>query len=1211
MSFTSAQKAAIAARGNVLVVAGAGTGKTRTLIERCLSLLREGASLEQMLIVTFTTAAAAEMRVRLRKALEAEAAATTSQSQFFAEQAALLDTAQISTLHSFCLCLVRENFHELAIDPQVVVLDERQTRPLARECLTELVAGHYAGRWPHSPALRQFIRRHGRGSDEHLRALVGRLHSYAQSLPEPDAWLVAQLALLNAGSPTQWHVWLAASFYEWGKQWSTTLANAPEVIALKRSKTALSGLSLAEAGAPTANALTALLTADATENWQRKKAQLRPSFAKMFEEAEFFLSLLGPDGSGVALNEDWEWTRHELAAVVELVRQFADRFTEAKRQLGGVDFSDVEQLSLRLLRDEHGVAARRCRERFAHVFVDEYQDINAAQDAILCAVSRSGEAANRFLVGDIKQSIYRFRLANPRIFAGYAEAWSDAVIRLTDNFRSHESVLDFVNAFFRPLMRASVGGVTYDAAAELRFGNAVERAELTAKHAASPRVELHVLTSDTADASFEIEGPEDKVEELLSIEREARFIATRLRELHAVGHLVWEEDTHQFRPAQWRDMVVLMRSPGSRGEAFAKEFHRVGVPLHAARGGFYESLEVTDLLSLLRLLDNPLQDLPLLAVLRSPLVGISQEELVAIRATSEQTLFWDALTKFRASASETGNHKAEGAWPKVDEFLKRYGNWRQLIRLGSLTQCLECVLTETHYESLLLAEPRGTERVANVRRFLDLARQFDPLQRQGLHRFLRFIEAQEEAELDHAPAPLPAEDAVRLMSIHQSKGLEFPVVAVAGLGVRFNLRDLSGDVLLDGELGLCPMVSPPESQRRFPSLPHFLAKQRGQRESLGEELRLLYVAFTRARDTLLLCGTDSGKSVADKWREPAAAISDFEVLKARCPLDWLRQWLPGVVKNGDWRGETAGHNELLSWRLHLVGQELLVGDYASRLLTPAVTCNAEMGMEVAVNSPRPEGIRRDDVESVSRLRARLSQAYSHHSATHESAKTSVSALRRRAETEEVGVFQMFPSRELSRAPRRRAGQLTATQIGVAHHTFLQRVELRATKTLAELMAEAERLKTIGALTEREAEALVFADLFRYWDSEVGRLVRTNAREVQREVPFTARFEVRELKEMSLGRTVVEEGQLRPTSPSAGADDFVIVQGVVDLAVFRAEEIWLVDYKTDHFAESELPAKLRKHGLQLGLYARALERIYKKPVTRRWLHFLALGRTESL
>lgn len=639
-----------------------------------------------------------------------------------------------------------------------------------------------------------------------------------------------------------------------------------------------------------------------------------------------------------------------MAALVQLAQQFTARFAEAKRQLGGVDFSDLEQFALRLLRDDATGVARHCRAHFTHVCVDEYQDINAAQDAILRLVSGEGASANRFLVGDLKQSIYRFRLASPHIFASYAKDWRGGdlqspppgvVIALSDNFRSREAILNFVNPLFRALMRESIGGVAYDAEAELKFGGTVP--------AAGPRaVELHLLTKDAEEPSDERDATTDLLD-LLGMEREARCVALRLRALHAGGHEVWDEEAGAPRRVEWRDMVVLMRSPGSRVESFAQEFHRAGVPLHAARGGFYEALEVRDLLNLLRLLDNPLQDLPLLAVLRSPLVAMSLEELVALRAQNDERLFWDVLVKgARTAKSEvvpgtqldtacTPEPPAAPLFTKATSFLARFTVWRERLRLSSLTDCLENVLAETHYESLLLAEPRGAERVANVRRLLDLARQFDPYQRQGLHRFLQFIAAQEEAELDHAPAPVPTDNAVRLMSIHQSKGLEFPVVVVAGLGTLFNERDLRGEILLDEEFGLCPMVSPPDRERRYASLPHWLARRRGRRELLGEELRLLYVALTRARDTLLLVGTDAGKDVVQKWREPATALSDLALLKARCPLHWLRAWLPSVTAEEDWRGDTAGQNALLSWDFYTADDRRLAIADAAGPLTPTLS----------------------------------------------------------------------------------------------------------------------------------------------------------------------------------------------------------------------------------------------------------------------------------
>lgn len=1197
-AFTPAQESAIAACGNVLVVAGAGTGKTRTLIERVLRRLQAGDSLDRFLLVTFTEAAAAEMRVRLRRALEAGLAAAEDPAaqqtrsalspEASAEQLALLETAQISTLHSFCLSLVREHFHQLAIDPQLVILDERQTRPLARDCLTVLLAEHYAGRHPHSDGVQQLVRRAGRGSDEPLRALVWKLHSYVQSLPDPDPWFAAQLVAFREPSPARWEQWLAEALAEWRARWQPAFADLADVPALRRSAAAL-----AEAAFRVPQeAMAEILAADATENWKRRKGELRPPFESFFAEASFFHGLLAPQKlagdapTRTALADDWEWSRHGMAALVELTRQFTARFSEAKRQLGGVDFADLEQFALRLLRDERTGVARRCQARFKHVCVDEYQDINGAQDAILAAVSGTGPQANRFLVGDLKQSIYRFRLANPRIFAGYAGSWRNAgtVIALSENFRSRAAILDFANPLFRLLLREGIGGVVYGDEAELKFGAPEQRAALRSPVVGG--VGLHVLTKEAQEPADESEAAND-LSDLLAVEREARCVALRLRELHTGRHPVWDEGRGAFRPVEWRDMVVLMRSPGSRVEAFAQEFHRAGVPLQASRGGFYGALEVSDLLNLLRLLDNPLQDVPLLAVLRSPLVAMSLPELVAVRAHNSERPYWDALVRFRAARPETGG--AETAWVKADGFLARFAAWRERLRFGSLTDCLERVLAETHYESLLLAEPRGAERVANVRRLLDLARQFDPHQRQGLHRFLQFIAAQEEADLDHDPAPPQTDDAVRLMSIHQSKGLEFPVVVVAGLGTRFNERDLRGDILLDEELGLCPMVWPPGRERRYASLPHWLAARRGRRELLGEELRLLYVAITRARDTLLLVGTEAGKDVAARWRGPVGPVTDQMLLKARCPLDWLRAWLPGVTREGDWHGDAAGRNDLLTWDFYPADDGRLRGA-------------ADASAPIA--GPCPEADSTAAAADIARLRAKLEWRYGHAAATWEPAKTSVTVLRRRAfEADEESV--PWPRVPAGHA-RRLSGALTAAERGVAHHTFLQGLDFTRAATELDLRNEAARLVAVGLLTARESDALDFADLLQFCESTVGRAVRTEAAagRVQREVPFTARFTVAELAGMGLLPGVGRHGE-------AGHDEFLIVQGVADLVVFRPAEIWLLDYKTDHFPEAELAQKVRDYGPQLSLYALALERIHGRRVTRTWLHFLALARTEPL
>src|SRR5262245_4530902 len=1122
---TDAQHRAIAARGNVLVSASAGTGKTSTLVARCLDLLvKERCSLTEILMVTFTDAAAAEMGHRIQEALRqklSECESVPGKESFdlishLEEQLALLDTAHIGTLHSFCLHLVRQHFHELGIDPQVTVLDEQQTQPLIQRTLDDLLQKHYAAG---TIGVLELIRHQGRGSDDQIRVLVLKLHRYTQSLANPARWFAAQEELFRQSKPAKWHVWFDEFFKDWRAEWLLRLgpssATPPVNLCLNALKALPASTSFAQAGV----ALAAIVQADDSQNWPHgSKKNVRQPIAQFFDDAEFLQSLTSTDGTSDPLAEDWTWIRSHMLALLELAREFTAEFSRAKRDLGGVDFADLEQFALQLLRDpstdELTPLARHWQQRLRYVFVDEYQDINGAQDAILTALSRANEQANRFLVGDVKQSIYRFRLANPKIFRGYEEAWrNDSAlgtrIPLADNFRSHEGILQFVNALFSTMMRPALGGLAYDADAALRFGDPEGRVALSTAAGHAPRatgneqhppVELHLITKSEpeADSGENGDAPVNlEVLDLAAIEREARLVALRLRELRNQRHRVWDPEDKQFRPVQWRDMAVLLRSPAEKAEAFAKQFSHVGVPLSAARGGFYDSTEISDLLSLLHLLDNPLQDVPLLAVLRSPLVGLSLDELAEIRASSGERLFWTALRQFHrgagtseklpttsnpaiapvsdkrkvsarrstkersqltpgqshfafwdeseaehseplGSSASTGFTPASGtthggranlsfsstAWPKVDVFVRQFERWRALIQQGSLTQCLETVLAETYYEALLQAEARGEARAANVRLLLDLARQYDPYQRQGLYRFLQFVDAQQEAEVDLEPAAGPSADAVHLMSIHKSKGLEFPVVVVAWLGGQFNLRDLHGDILLHEKYGLCPRVIPPEANQSYPSLPFWLARQDERRELLGEELRLLYVAMTRARDSLILTGTAPGKKELDWFETDPASLEDRGIAGARSFREWFLLWLRQATKGVERSGEREGCAELLRWTIYSEGDARL--DVAEQQSAAAGTAGT--------NEPLDEA-------ALQKLREQIAWQYPFAAATAAAAKRSVTALARsHAEAEEEAApwlqFRVRGSEfRVDVRETQPAGKLSAVEIGTVHHRF--------------------------------------------------------------------------------------------------------------------------------------------------------------------------------
>lgn len=1206
MSLTAAQQAAIQARGNVLVVAGAGTGKTRTLVERCLHCLleeRPRVSLDELLLVTFTEAAAAEMRQRIRVRLEEEAVAHPT-DRHWNEQLALFETAHIGTLHSFCLQLVRRHFFQLGLDPQLSVLPEEEARLLADDTLAQLLEKYYSETGPRAEAVQELIEVHGRGRDQPLRSLLLRLHYYSQTLPHPGAWLAEQQACFASAEPASWRAWLPEALAAWRRDWLPTLEGLSGTPA-RECADVLRRLSVRPSAEEAGAALSTILAV--RDNGRQSRNGSLKGLEGFLKEAEF-LSCLCPQPSAEparsrkpekdALAEDWNWVRGQMSTLLELTAEFTAAFAETKRESGMVDFHDLEQHALTLLwdfkADKATPLAAQWRHKLRFIFVDEYQDINAAQDKLITALSREVAEANRFLVGDVKQSIYRFRLANPYIFQNYVRQWGSGigkVIPLQDNFRSRERLIDYINSLFSLLMTSDSGGIAYDEQAQLRFGAPTERALLSAAAEPAPRVELHLrLKSKETAPETEDEANEalDEFKDLEEAAKEARLVAQRLLELKRDGHQVWDETARQFRPMAWSDVAILLRAPARKAESYAKEFARANLPLHVARAGFYQSLEISDLLNVLRLLDNPLQDLPVLAVLRSPLVGLTVNDLARVRLALPRGHFWSALLKWaETQEARSASPETESAAAKVATFLDRFARWRRSARQLSLSACLEMLLAETHYTDWLLTQNRGEQRRANVQRLLAMAGQFDQFQRQGLFRFLRFIDAQQTADSEPEVPALIEQDAVRLMSIHQSKGLEFPLVVLADLGKPFNLSDLSAEIILDEQYGLCPRVKPPHSGRRYPSLAHWLARRRQTRESLAEELRLLYVAMTRARDSLILTASISATRYRKLWLRQATDQAIASLTKNSC-ADWLGVWFAhhaGPTAAGPLEGETGG----LRWKIY-DDAALANSDRQPDALEPAVP-----------PTPTPE------VWQL--IQQRLSWKYPWVAATTQPAKTSVSALRRiaaEAGEESASLFTApapsgrdgvlaVPVPSVSPHSRRkkimRYGE-AAADAGTAHHTFLQHVTLEHTGSLTELQAEAKRLQAEGILTEEQTASLDLPGLFAFWDSELGRKFRAQAALIKRELAFTARFSPAELARLT-------------NQPSQeGLDqEFVVVQGVADSVALLPREIWLLDFKTDDVRPNELNQRAELYRPQLKIYSEALGRVYSRPVSQTWLYFI--------
>ncbi len=1210
---TEQQQQAIEARGAVLLAAGAGTGKTATLINRCLRLVaEEGVEVDRLLVVTFTNAAAAEMKQRLREALR-ERAAAEPHAERLQRQLLLLEGAHISTIHAFCLELLRAHFADLGLDPGVVVLDESVAVPLARSTVRQVITVAIAA----GTGTQALAEKYCGGSGERLGELILRTHRFFVTQPQAEALLQQQLDFFAADSPGLWRERRREITAAWVRE-SAPLAQAQ----IPRALQALQSVRGYGGKSPTAQAirnLESLLPAFAArlaalssetpaddltslleratelggkEIWVRGTGAAREQLEDFFEEAAQLRSW-HPAAEFDPLDEEWARARGPMRSLLELARDFASEFASAKRALGGIDFADLEQLALRLLVEDGGqatIVADQWRERLDHVFVDECQDINAAQDALLRALARGGERANLFMVGDVKQSIYRFRMAAPELFREHAEAWEGRehhqVLPLTENFRSREAILAFVNDLFGCLMAPRLGGVGYGPGERLAFALPDKRSALSLNPPTESqpcgawpepgcRVELHLVLDEKPDAQPDAQPEESEEDDggwgdLLSLERQAHVAAARLRELMDGQHEVFDGRVNCFRRMQWSDVGLLMRSVTGRSASFLREFRRLGIPLAVEQGDFLETLEASDLAALLRILDNPRQDIPLFAVLRSPLVGWTLEELVQLHSDGRGSGAWDRLEAAARESGETGE--------KVRAFIANLTRWRRLALMTSLTCVLETVLAETRYEAFLFTLADGPDRVANVRRFLDLARRYDPLQRQGLFRFLRFLDEQKAAGREIEPLPARQVEAVQLLSIHKSKGLEFPVVVLAGIGAAFQSPELKAPILLSRRWGLAPQVVDLQAQRRNDSLMLWQAKREEKLASLAEELRLFYVAVTRARDTLLLVGSFKPDSKA--WQSRMSLPPAIGVARARSYCEWIGRWLGEGI---DWR---AGCGEVL----------LPSGTTAARLRWRTYSGTTTHPLAEAA-SAGPASLEPSPTSVTDAQLALFGWRYPHEAATGIPAKTSASALRRLGmEPDEEAAAPWQPRREFRSAAPALPGGLSATEIGTAHHVFFQHVDLARTASEADLGAELERLVSRRILTGAEAGSLNLASILGFWGTGLGAAIREHATSVRRELPFTAAFSPAELPPYAHRFTTTE-----------GDDDLIVVQGAVDLAVLLPQEMWVVDFKTDRISEADLPARAHEHASQLRLYGAALERIFRRPVTRCVLYFIALRR----
>ncbi len=1225
-TWTEEQKKVIDVRNkNVLVSAAAGSGKTAVLVERILSIVcgdmdgEEPVDVDRLLVVTFTKAAAAEMRERVGLALEQRLEAKP-ENEHLQKQQTLIHNAQITTIDSFCQYVIRNYFHQIDLDPAFRIGDEGELKLLKGEVVRELLEASYAEEDPQKRfSFTEFVEAYATGkSDEVLETLILQLYETAVSYPYPKRWLSSCLEAYRTDTieKMQESAWMRF-LLSLAKQTFSSLAGeiqdmitfcrtpgAPYMYedALRSDLEQAEELAACQTYEEIRNALLGLSFARLSAKKDADVEEEKKDQIKVFREGmKKSLKDLREKYFGLDFGAAFAVLKKAAPAAEELIRltaKFADLYQERKRLKNLADFQDLEHLALEILvrdvRREEGKmliepsdAARELAGRYVQIMIDEYQDSNLIQEIILNSVARGQGVPNVFMVGDVKQSIYRFRLARPELFMEKYHAYPrtedfpEICMDLHKNFRSRREVLEGTNSVFARLMTEAVGGICYDSSVALYLGSDMpEQTGLSVAEAGTERKKEEILHSfyvpefllfDPKDLDSASENQETKEQELTGREMEAHAAAACIRRLLAGGK-VWDREKEAFRPVRCGDIVILLRSLAGWGDTYARVLTAEGIPAHTeSRTGYFTAIEIQTLLNLLRVVDNPRQDIPLAAVLKSMIGGFSDMELAHIRSACPEGSFYEACVHCR----EKGGQAALQA--RMEGFFLRLRNYREWAEFLPIHELIEKLLEDTGYGDYLAAQPGGSQRTANVRMLVEKALAFEKTSYRGLFHFVRYIEQLQSYDEDFGEAGVLGEneDVVRIMTIHRSKGLEFPVVIVAGLGKSFNRQDTRSRVVVHPDLGIGVDWMDVEKRTRTATLPKRVIQKTLDLEMLGEELRVLYVAFTRAREKLILLGSapELSKKLQNFQEEGRRKELSFRALSsAGTYLDWL---LPAAALPED-------------------------SPFAILRVTPEKQTEEAMSRQLFREEQRelllhPERLPKTDPGYEKALEERLSYVYPYEEEVALMGKLSVSELKRAEQAEEDEGTLLYPKEEMAPyIPRFMQAVKPAggAARGTAYHRALECLDFAGLYHSSRVKEELERLVREGKMTREQAEAIRPFDIYAFAQSSLAeRMNRARKRHAcHTEQPFVIRLPARELW---IG---------------CKSEEPVLIQGIIDAYFYEKnengeDEIVIVDYKTDYVTSgAELLGKYQK---QLDYYGLALERLTGKHVKEKVIYSFCL------
>ena len=1187
--WTREQNLAINEKGsNILVAAAAGSGKTAVLVERIINkVINEKIDIDKILVVTFTNAAASEMRERILDAIYKRLEEERDNSHL-QRQINLLNKASISTIHAFCLDVIRNNFFEIDTSANFRVGDTTEVELIKQEVIEDLFEQKYEEENKEFLNLIETYTNYR--NDDKLKEIVLDIYKFIQSTPFPEEWVKEKIEEFNYQTDTDF------AKTKWGKIILKELFSQIEECILKLEKISKETAKFWELEKFTLvlsqdiEKLKSLINQDISWDklyylindftWQKwpvdKKVtidlkneakEIRDSVKKQFTKIASKVMICDSKEANEDINEMYK----TLLNLANLVLEFTEKFKQAKKEKNIIDFNDIEHLALEILVNKENLnektkVAKDYMKKFEEIDIDEYQDSNLVQEYILNSISRGN---NIFMVGDVKQSIYRFRQARPELFLEKYETYkleeknskNGEKIQLFKNFRSRKNILDITNNIFKNIMSKEIGEIEYNENEYLNYGaNYPEQKE---------KSEIYVINlKEPEEDELEEESQDERIEDVVL---EARFVAKKVKELIDSEIEVYDKK-QGLRKVSYRDIAILLRSTSSAAPIYEKELNELEIPVFSDSSTTYlESVEIETMMSLLKIIDNPMQDIPLVTVLRSAIGNFTDNDLIEIRLIDKKCSFYEAMLKSRTKVDKEIEEK-------ISKLLDNLEKWRKEAEYLSLDELIWKIYLDTGYYHFVSLMPNGNVRQANLKILFEKARDFENTNFNGLFHFINFMDRLKGSGGDLSSAKLIGEneDVVRIMSIHKSKGLEFPIVFLCNTGKKFNMKDLNENIILHQDLGIGPKYIDTENRIEYNTLAKEALKLQAQKEIISEEERVLYVGLTRAKEKLIITGIskDTKKELMQKQdllNTYGNEVNSKLVEKYKSYLDWMEL----VYLHKDL-------NELLDF--NIVNKTDLLKDLKEEK-------SNKVNVLKEINKMATDEYSKEELE---KLTKELDWVYKYKDSTILPTKTSVSRLKEASiekenqeekYVEENNLFEDLSQNletTLDKPKFMRDDKITKAQIGTLVHMCIQKLDESINYTIKDIQDFVNELVVKEIITEKEASCIDTNLLYKYTKSEIFNNLK-KAKEVHKEQAFYINIPAKEIYN------------------NINSDDNILVQGVIDLYfIDENSNIILLDYKTDYVANGKEQEIVEKYRKQLEIYKRALEEATGKKVFKSYL-----------